>query len=313
MEKRFSILITTKDRRADLELTLAKIRPWLAAAQCVIYDDGSSDGTSAMVTDRFPEVELLRNESPKGYIFCRNRMLDRCPTEFAISLDDDAHIESPDPLDEIGDFFDMHPEAGVVGFRIFWGKELPDGTDSDEPAQRMAGFVGCGHVWRLAAWREIPSYPEWFVFYGEEEFAAMQLYLSGWEVWYLPAVFVQHRVDVAARRHHADYLRRLRHSLRAGWFLFFLFYPLRIIPSRLGYSVWMQLKTKVLKGQWRVSWTLAVALCDLVRHLPRILSGRRPMTVSQFRRFTALPATKIYWKPQAPEPSSPPETARRRS
>jgi hypothetical protein len=28
----------------------------------------------------------------------------------------------------------------------------------------LQSFVGCGHVWRMDAWRTIENYPEWFIF-----------------------------------------------------------------------------------------------------------------------------------------------------
>jgi hypothetical protein len=40
----------------------------------------------------------------------------------------------------------------------------------------LQSFVGCGHVWRMDAWRTIENYPEWFYFYGEEDFASYLLF-----------------------------------------------------------------------------------------------------------------------------------------
>jgi glycosyltransferase involved in cell wall biosynthesis len=45
---KFSILITTKDRLSDLQYTLIKIQNLLdrSDVECIMYDDGSIDGTS---------------------------------------------------------------------------------------------------------------------------------------------------------------------------------------------------------------------------------------------------------------------------
>ena len=46
--KKFSILITTKNRVNDLGFTLEKIKHLIARddLECIVYDDGSIDGTS---------------------------------------------------------------------------------------------------------------------------------------------------------------------------------------------------------------------------------------------------------------------------
>ena len=36
---------------------------------------------------------------------------------------------------------------------------------------------------------------DFFLFYGEEEFAGFQLFKKEWEVWFVPAVLVHNRVD----------------------------------------------------------------------------------------------------------------------
>jgi hypothetical protein len=96
-------------------------------------------------------------------------------TDYAISLDDDAHFITANALSVIADYFAVHPNCGVLALRIFWGLTAPHTVVTTETPTRVQGFVGCGHVWRMKAWRSIPDYPDWFVFYGEEDFASYQL------------------------------------------------------------------------------------------------------------------------------------------
>jgi hypothetical protein len=159
----------------------------------------------------------------------------------------------------------------------------------------MQSFVGCGHVWRMAAWRDIPNYPEWFKFYGEENFASYHLYLSNWTVLYLPDILVQHRVELKARRLQRDYKIRLQRSLFSGWSLMGLFYPLGLIPRRLAYSIWMQLKLKVFKGDFIALVALIGAFWNLVWSVPKIIRERRGFSSSEFNAFEQLEPGKIYW------------------
>ena len=299
----FSFLITTKNRKTDLVFTLNKIKYLLneSKVNCVVFDDGSTDGTANYVKENFPEVKLQRNPVSKGYIFCRNKMLNEAQADYAISLDDDAHFVTENPLENIQNYFEENVDCALVALRIFWGLQEPKLTFSTEKPQRVQGFVGCGHVWRMTAWRTIPQYPEWFVFYGEENFASYQLFKKNWEIHYLPEVLVHHRVDVKARRNNNDYSIRLRRSLRSGWYLFFLFYPIKTIPRNMAYSLWIQFKNKVFKGDFKALQAIVLALFDLVWNMPKVLKNANRLTKQEYKTYNEMPETKIYW--QSPSPT----------
>ena len=294
----FSILITTKNRKADLAFTLDKIQYLLKenGVECVVFDDGSSDGTYDYVKENFPEVQLRSNAVSKGYIFCRNKMLNETKADYAISLDDDAHFLVDNSIGLIQKHFEENANCGLLALRIFWGLDEPASKESSEKPTRVQGFVGCAHVWRMSAWLSIPHYPEWFVFYGEENFASYQLFQKNWEIHYLPEVLVHHRVDVKARRNNADYTLRLRRSLRSGWYLFFLFYPLKTIPRKMAYSLWMQFKLKVFKGDFKALQAIVLAVLDLVWNMPRILKNSNRLTEKEYEAYNQLPEAKIYWQ-----------------
>jgi glycosyltransferase involved in cell wall biosynthesis len=294
----FSILITTKNRLNDLAFTLNRIKHLLDRndVECVIFDDGSTDGTYEYVKQNFPNIQLQRNAVSKGYIFCRNKMLNETKADYAISLDDDAHFLTENPLESIRNYFEEYPNCGLLALRIFWGLEEPSALVSTEKPHRVQGFVGCAHVWRMQTWREIPHYPEWFVFYGEENFASYQLFKNNREIHYLPEVLVHHRVDVKSRRNNADYTIRLRRSLRSGWYLFFLFFPVKKIPLKIIYSLWIQFKDKVFKGDFKALKAIVLALFDLFWNMPRILRNSNRLTQKEYENYNQLPETKLYWQ-----------------
>lgn len=192
-----AILISTKNRKSDLGITLRKIEKLCNRNDvvCVVFDDGSTDGTYEFVQHHFPKVIVHRNQVSKGYLYCRNKMLNETTADYAISLDDDAHFLTENPIEIIEHYFDQNSKCGVIAGRIFWDiVEIENKFSNDKP-QVVKGFVGCGHVWRMSAWRDIPNYPEWFQFYGEESFASIQLLKQDWEIHYVPELLVQHRVN----------------------------------------------------------------------------------------------------------------------
>jgi len=296
----FSILITTKNRLIDLAYTLDSIRYLLDRndVKCVVFDDGSADGTSEYVRQNFPNIQLHSNTVSKGYIFCRNKMLNETKADYAISLDDDAHFLTDTPLEPIQNYFEDHPKCGLIALRIFWGLQEPFSKFSNEKPERVQGFVGCAHVWRMQAWRAIPNYPEWFVFYGEENFASFQLFKKRWDIHYLPEVLVHHRVDIKARKQHKDYIERQRRSLRSGWYLFFLFYPYRAIPRKMAYSLWIQFKIKVFQGDFNALLAIVLALLDLIWNTPKIIKNSNRLTKNEYKEYNQLPEVKLYWQPE---------------
>ncbi|MFI0430088.1 glycosyltransferase family 2 protein [Mariniflexile sp. HMF6888] len=294
---KFSILITTKNRLSDLKETLNQLACFIDNddVEFIICDDGSSDGTSTFIETNYKSIQLIKNAKSKGLIFSRNRLLHLTKAKYAITLDDDAYIVSQNPLEKIEAFFDSNKKCAVIAFRVFWGKTLPDTLNHTLVSTRVKGFVGCGHVWRMDAWRSLPDYPDWFVFYGEEEFAGFHLFKKDWEIWFVPDVLIHHRVDVKARKKHQDYTTRLRRSLRSGWYLYLLFYPLKYIPKRLAYTLWMQLKLKVFKGDFRALLAILGAIFDVLFNMPRLLNNRNSLTEAELKRFYQLNETIIYW------------------
>lgn len=298
LDIKFSILITTKNRLEDLKFTLNKIAYLLdnKNVECIICDDGSTDGTSHFIEQEYKNIKLLKNTKSKGLIFSRNRLLNLTTAEYAITLDDDAHIVSNNPLEVIEHFFLNNSKCAVIACRIFWGKELPIDLTYKLNNTKVKGYVGCAHVWRMNAWRDIDNYPDWFIFYGEEAFASYQLFKKQWEIWYLPEILVQHRIDVKARKQNKDYTIRLRRSLRSGWYLYFMFYPIQLIPRKFLYTVWIQLKLKVFRGDFKALKAIVLAILDLVINAPRYFNNYR-LTTKEFQEFHVITETKIYWSP----------------
>ena len=297
--KKFAILFTTKNRKDELVFTLQKISYLLERpdVECIVCDDASSDGTSEYLAQNYPAILCLRNETTKGLIYSRNRLMATTQALYAISLDDDLHCITQNPLEPIEAYFQMHPECSVLSFRIFWAKHEPESITTQQVPHRVKSFAGGAHVWRLTDWHKIPPYPEWFFFYGEEDFASYHLFKINKQVHYFPEILVNHRVDVFARKKNADYQVRLRRSLRSGWYLYFLFYPKRIIPNRLAYTIWVQFSKRMGKGDWKAIIAIFQALSDVIRNFGKLIKNSNRFSREEYRTYFNLPETQLYWKP----------------
>lgn len=297
---KFSILITTKNRLEDLKLTLQKIAHLLKRedVECVIYDDASTDGTYNYINENHPNIKLKRNSTSLGLIANRNWMLNNTTAQYAISLDDDSNFLTDNSLEIIENHFETHENCGVIACRIYWGIEEPKSIHSSDLIKRVSNFVGCGHVWNLKAWKSIPNYPEWYIFYGEEDFASLQLLKKGFEIHYVPEILVHHRVNVSARKKDKDYQIRRRRSLRSAWYNYFVFFPISVIPRKIAYSIWQQIKNYTFKGDIKATFAVFQALFDVVFNIPNFIKNSNRLTAQEYKEFTNLPPAKIYWKPE---------------
>lgn len=295
----FSILITTKNRLSQLQLTLKKIEDFINRddVECLVYDDGSDDNTFNFIKANYPEIKIFKNLKSKGLIFCRNILLSKTKSKYAITIDDDSHIVNLEAISKVPLYFNDNMNCAVLGCRIFWGLSLPENITTTEISLRVKSFVGCGHIWNMEKWHLIPKYPEWFEFYGEEDFAAFQLFKKGLQIHYFPKILVHHRVDIKSRKQNNDYLLRTRRSLRSGWYLYAMFCPKRLVLKKITYSIYAQFKNKIIKGDYRVAFALCQALLDLILNTPKLIRNRERLSIKEFEEFCNLPDTKIYWKP----------------
>jgi glycosyltransferase involved in cell wall biosynthesis len=301
MKPRFSILITTKDRIEDLKLTLLKIDYLLKRldVELLIIDDGSNDGTFDFLKTYYPNCILLRNPLPKGLIHNRNVLNQMAKGEMLISLDDDLHFLTQNPLEIIEKYFDDNQKCAVISFRIFWSKQETVNHYTAEKAAIVNSFAGGAHCFRKSMWEAIPNYPEWYQFYGEETFASLQLFKKQFEIHYVPEVLVQHRVELKRRALDASqYALRLKRHLRADWFNYFLLYPINAAFKSLIYSVVMKCKTILRSKNHRLILPLLLAMLDLFIFLPKLIKNRQALTPLEYKNYQKLNPAKIYWQPE---------------
>lgn len=66
----------------------------------------------------------------------------------------------------------------------------------------------------------------------------------------------------------------------------------------MAYSLWMQFKLKVFKGDFKALQAIVLALLDLVWNIPRIIKNSNRLTMKEYKAYNELPEAKIYWQPE---------------
>ena len=97
----------------------------------VIVDNNSTDGSAAMVREKFPEATLIVSEVNGGYAYANNIGLryfgfpdaEGTAPRYALLLNPDT-VLPPGTLEKMVAFMDEHPDAGVAGPKLV----RPDGS-----------------------------------------------------------------------------------------------------------------------------------------------------------------------------------------
>ncbi|BAO55742.1 glycosyltransferase family 2 protein [Nonlabens marinus] len=298
--KKISLLIATKNRKESLAYTLEKCSFLVQdpEVECIICDDGSSDGTSQFLQQHYPHITILRHETSNGIHSCRNSMFEKVSTPFAITVDDDIHFLKKIKIEEILEFFQDHQDAAVMAFRIFWGIEAPHIIEHQDVIERVRSFGAGAHAMRMSDWKKIRMLPEWFEFYGEEDLMALELFKQERYIYYYPDIGVHHRVDLKTRKlDRQDYYTRLRKGIRSGWYLYAMYYPVRKGLLKIAYSLYSKLKNFVFHGDLKMAQTLFYVIKDFTLHIFSYKNESR-LTSKELKLYEKLPEAKIYWLPK---------------
>jgi len=114
-----SIIIVNYNGRDMLLACLESIagHPPASSYEILVVDNGSTDGSAAAVLARFPDVELIQNESNAGFATANNQGIRASNGRYLLLLNNDT-IVLPNTLDAMVEFMDAHPEVGLSGCRI---------------------------------------------------------------------------------------------------------------------------------------------------------------------------------------------------
>jgi hypothetical protein len=234
----------------DSVFALGEVRADPGFATVIVSDNGSSDGSRDFIRERYGgRVQIVENGSNLGFAAACNRAFAVSWSEYLFLLNPDAELKSG-ALDEIVDFLDAHPRAGIAGSRIYnydgsiqqsvgefdtwtgaflrssaWGEWPPfrrfaNGATLrdfayDRP-RRVDLAIGAALAIRRAAIEQIGAFDERFFLYHEEVDFAKRAAQAGWETWFVPASEAVHEGMGSARGHY-NVEKRKQTSRRRYW------------------------------------------------------------------------------------------------
>jgi GT2 family glycosyltransferase len=170
-----------------------------------VIDDCSTDATPELARHH-PEVEWTRWEPGRGYMAARNQWMLSEGVDYFVSLDDDSWFMQEDEIALAVDLMEKQPIVAAVAFDIL----SPDRAEAvkRQSAQPANIFIGCGHVLKLKALRQVGVYDDDAVpgsYGGEEKDLCLRLIDAGYVIMAMPGVHVWHDKTSVARNLVAQY------------------------------------------------------------------------------------------------------------
>lgn len=190
-----SFVIVNYNRKDELLITLSKTKELVAdnasEYEIVVVDNASTDGTADAVKSDFPEVVLIENPVNTGAP-AWNLGFEKAKGDYFIILDDDSHIVSG--LEEGLEYMEKNPKVGILALNVVSGPYTSDRWGWKD-GQNIAGFIGCGAIFRKETYKKIGGYAEWMFLYVNEWELSLRCINAGYDVRFFGNSKVIHRVS----------------------------------------------------------------------------------------------------------------------
>jgi len=165
--------------------------------EVAVFDDASTDETPSLRAS-FPQVKWYRVDRNHGYLLGRNKLMSDTDADFYFSLDDDAWFLRGDEISVGVKLLQSRPEVSALAYDVLT-PDRPAAVDRKEPIPTHM-FIGCGHLLRLTAVREVGFYtPSPGAYGSEEKDLCVQLLDHKHELMFMPGVHVWHEKTMLAR------------------------------------------------------------------------------------------------------------------
>jgi GT2 family glycosyltransferase len=212
-----SVVMITRDRRADVIATLQRLLALDERVPLLVVDNGSTDGTADAVQRLYPGVTVLALPDNRGGA-ARTIGVSAARTPYVAFSDDDSWW-APTALTTAVARMNARPTLGLLAARVLVGADerldpvsaaMADSPLGDVPGvgPRVIGFVACGAVVRRSAYLEAGGFHPAYGVGGEEALLALDLMDRGWELAYCGDVVAHHHPssvrDHTARRQRVD-------------------------------------------------------------------------------------------------------------
>jgi GT2 family glycosyltransferase len=237
-----SVVVVAYNALPWIERTLESV----VGYETIVVDNGSTDGTQAVVRERFPDVRLIEQEN-LGMGGGNNTGMRAAFGRYFLIINPDAWIVA-DGIEQLARFADEHPDAAIVGpkllntdgslqgsvrgFPTVWRlateylfirklaprsrrlNPLYVGEFAHDEAREAEWVAGSCILVRRDAVDAVGLFDEDFFMFSEETDWCYRFRAAGWTIWFFPGAEVVHV-------HEASHGGRMYHENLRGHLRFF--------------------------------------------------------------------------------------------
>jgi GT2 family glycosyltransferase len=286
----FSVMITTRNRAADLQRTcrvLRNLNP--SPLEIIITADGCTDDSIQMLKAEMLKAEMknlkvIVNEAGRGSVASRDRMMREAQGDLVLALDDDSYPEQSDCIALIAPLFGQNPKLAIAHFPQRTDEYPETLTQTDFGPPRLTRFfANSGAVLRRSIYLQLPGFETAFFHMYEEPDYALQCVAAGYEVLFTPVVTIRHHYSGATR---SEMRNHHRHSRNECWSTM-IRCPMPQMPLLVFYRILSQLGYAARRGP---RWVLRepVWWWQALGGIKYCLCKRRPVPWAKYREWLKL-------------------------
>ncbi|HXE10402.1 MAG TPA: glycosyltransferase family 2 protein [Verrucomicrobiae bacterium] len=244
---------------SSLKACLDSLRAQSLQAHVIVVDNGSVDGSVALIETNYPEVELIKLPKNLGFAAGVNTGFQRAikrDATYVAAFNNDA-VADKDWLRELVTYLGKYPHAGIAACKLLtadgqaldstgdyytvWGLPYPrgrgeSGIDAYDDEVDIFAASGGASLYRVSMLQKIGLFDEKFFAYYEDVDLSFRAQLAGWKVSYVPAARVHHAIGATSSRVRG----------------FTTYQTLKNLPMLL-------VKNVPRRYLWRISWRYSVA------------------------------------------------------
>lgn len=235
-----SILIVSRNRRADLDKTLSIFHKFLnfEENEICVFLDGCSD-KSEVLQKKFNLVNWHVSKITLGASKARSVLYKKAKGEILFGFDDDAHPLQQDFIEIAEKIFAENRSLGILAFKEIKGvfksdKEIPEELKEIKKDYLVKDFLGCGFAIRREVYNQTRGFPVWIDIYGEEVCVAMEVLELNYDIMYTYKITVNHRtLKQKMNTGGANYFRFGKQLKNTASF-YLVYYPFLLMLKKIG-------------------------------------------------------------------------------
>jgi len=247
-----------------------------------IFDDNSSDNTK-LLKEKYPQVNWFFSLVNKGYLYARNIMMQETDAEYYCSLDDDSWFLKEDTLTGAIDYLEKYNDVAAIGFDMATPAE-PEIKPKKGPFETNL-FIGCGHVLRLSAVKEVGYYYSFPGFYGgEEKDLCIRLIDKGYKIIKSPGDYVWHDKSNVARNLNEQHISGVCNDLVFCW----IRTPIAILLPLLLIKILKHIRFGLFNKQQMLVLSTLAGIVKFFKFLFQGKIKREPVSFKAFSEYNKL-------------------------